>query len=101
MMAKTLEQLIAKQKPSVVAKAKERAAEIMLDIHLGELRERAKKTQGEMALSLGVKQPTVSDMEKPGHDIKLSSLKRYVEAVGGKLRIEVELPDGSNYGFEL
>ena len=42
-MAKTLEHLIAKEKPAVVAKAKERAAEIMLDIHLAELRERAKK----------------------------------------------------------
>lgn len=100
-MAKTLEQLIAKEKPSVVAKAKERAAELMLDIHLAELRERAKKTQDEIALSLGVKQPTVSDMEQPGHDIKLSSLKRYVEAAGGKLRIDVELPDGSHYGFSV
>lgn len=100
-MAKTLEQLIAKEKPSVVAKAKERAAEIMLDIHLAEVRERAQKTQEEIAVSLGVKQPTVSDMERPGHDIKLSSLKRYVEAAGGKLRIDVELPDGSHYGFRV
>ena len=49
-MAKTLEHLIAKEKPAVVAKAKERAAEIMLDIHLAELRERAKKTQDETVL---------------------------------------------------
>ena len=100
-MAKTLEQLIAKEKPSVIARARERAAEIMLDIHLAELRERTKKTQEEVALSLGVKQPTVSDMERPGHDIKLSSLKRYVEATGGKLRIDVELPDGSYFGFRV
>lgn len=100
-MARTLEQLIASEKPSLVAKAKEKAAEIMLDIHLAELRERANKTQDQIALSLGVKQPTVSDMERPGHDIKLSSLKRYVEATGGKLRIDVELPDGSHYGFRV
>jgi DNA-binding XRE family transcriptional regulator len=100
-MAKTLEQLIAKEKPSVVAKARERAAEIMLDIHLAELRERAKKTQEEVALSLGVKQPTVCDMERPGHDIKLSSLKRYVEATGGKLHIDVELSDGSHFWFRV
>lgn len=100
-MARTLEQLIAKEKPSVVAKAKERAAEIILDIHLAEIRNRARKTQEEIASSLGVKQPTVSDMERPGHDIKLSSLKRYIEATGGKLRIDVELPDGSHYGFRV
>ena len=75
-MAKTPEQLIGSETPSVVAKAKEKAAEIMLDIHLVELREHANKTQDQIALSLGVKQPTVSDMETPGHDIKLSSLKR-------------------------
>jgi len=44
---------------------------------------------------------SVSDMEQPGHDIKLSSLKRYVEATGGKLRIDVELPDGSHFGFRV
>ena len=100
-MAKKLDQLIANEKPSVLAKAKERAANIMLDIHLAELRERAKKTQDEIALSLGVKQPTISDMERPGHDMKLSSLKRYVEATGGKLRIDVEMPDGSHFGFRV
>lgn len=58
-------------------------------------------TQGDIAASLGIKQPTVSDMEKPGRDLKLSSLKRYVEASGGKLRLDVELPDGSHYGFSV
>lgn len=75
-MAKTLEQLIGSETPSVVAKARDKAAEIMLDIHLAELRERTNKTQDQIALSLGVKHPTVSDMGRPGHDIKLSSLKR-------------------------
>jgi hypothetical protein len=40
-------------------------------------------------------------MERPGHDIKFSSLKRYVEATGGKLHIDLELPDGSHYGFRV
>jgi transcriptional regulator with XRE-family HTH domain len=100
-MAKAIEQLIAREKPEVVAKAKERAAEIILDIRLADLRERAQKTQEEIASVLGVRQPTVSDMEQPGHDIKLSSLKRYVEASGGKLRIDVELSDGSHVRFQL
>ncbi|NEF70967.1 transcriptional regulator, partial [Staphylococcus aureus] len=50
---------------------------------------------------LGVRQPTVSEMEKPGRDLKLSSIKRYVEASGGKLRLDVELPDGTHYGFAV
>lgn len=74
---------------------------MLLDIRLAELRERARKIQNDMADALGIKQPTVASLEKPGRDIKLSTLKRYVEATGGKLRIDIELPDGSHYGFPL
>lgn len=100
-MSKTLEQLIAEQRPEVVAAAQALAQETLLNIHLAELRERVKKTQNEMAQELGLKQPTVAVMEKQGRDIKLSTLKRYVEATGSKLRIDIELPDGSHYGFAL
>ena len=96
-MGRTLEQLIADEKPEVVAKAQAMAT----DIHLAELREKVQKTQVEMAQALGIRQPTVAGMEKPGRDLKLSTLKRYVEATGGKLRLDVELPDGSHYGFVL
>ncbi|WP_333871839.1 helix-turn-helix domain-containing protein [Kosakonia cowanii] len=100
-MSKTLEQLIAGQTPEVVAKAQTLAQEMLLNIHLAERRERVQKTQNEMAQELGLKQPTVAVMEKQGRDIKLSTLKRYVEATGSKLRIDIELPDGSHYGFAL
>jgi transcriptional regulator with XRE-family HTH domain len=100
-MARTLEQILANEKPEVVAKAQKAATEMLLDIHLAELRERMNLTQADIAASLGVKQPTVSEMEKPGRDLKLSSLKRYVEASGGKLRLDVELPDGTHYGFSV
>ncbi|NAU77846.1 helix-turn-helix domain-containing protein, partial [Klebsiella pneumoniae] len=85
----------------VVAKAQKAATEMLLNIHLAELRDRMNLTQGEIAASLGVRQPTVSEMEKPGRDLKLSSIKRYVEASGGKLRLDVELPDGTHYGFAV
>ncbi|MCV5863721.1 helix-turn-helix domain-containing protein, partial [Escherichia coli] len=77
----------ATEKPEVVAKAQKAATEMLLNIHLAELRDRMNLTQGEIAASLGVRQPTVSEMEKPGRDLKLSSIKRYVEASGGKLRL--------------
>lgn len=100
-MGRTLEQLIAAEKPEVVADAEARATEILLNIHLAELREKVQKTQVEMAQTLGIRQPTVAGMEKPGRDLKLSTLKRYVEAAGGKLSLNIELPDGSHYSFEL
>ncbi|OSN04678.1 transcriptional regulator [Lonsdalea iberica] len=100
-MGRTLEQLIADEKPEVVADARVIATDMLLNIHLAELREKVQKTQVEMAQTLGLKQPTVAGMEKRGRDLKLSTLKRYVEATGGKLRLDVELPDGSHYGFVL
>lgn len=98
-MGRKLEQLLADEKPEVVAAAQAMAADMLLNIHLAELREKVQKTQTEIAQVLGIKQPTVAGMEKPGRDLKLSSLKRYVEAAGGKLRLEIELPDGTHYGF--
>lgn len=100
-MGRTLEQLLADEKPAVVADAQAMATNILLDINLAELREKVQKTQVEMAQALGIKQPTVAGMEKPGRDLKLSTLKRYIDAAGGKLRLDVELPDGSHYVFAL
>lgn len=100
-MARTLKQILAAEKPEVVTKAQEKAEEMLLNIHLAELRERVQKTQVDVAQSLGIKQPTVAEMEKPGRDLRLSSLKRYVEATGGKLRLDIELPDGTHYGFSI
>lgn len=100
-MGRTLEQLLQDEKIEVVQQAEAMAEEMLLNIHLAELREKVKKTQVEIAEALGVKQPTIAGMEKPGRDLKLSTLKRYVEAAGGKLRLDVELPDGSHYDFAL
>jgi DNA-binding XRE family transcriptional regulator len=100
-MGRTLDQILVAEKPEVRAKAQAKAEEMLLNIHLAELRERVQKTQVDVADLLGVKQPTVAEMEKPGRDLRLSSLKRYVEATGGKLRLDIELPDGTHYGFSV
>ena len=96
-MARTLQEIMANEKPEVVAQAQELATEMLLNIHLAELRESAALTQSELALAMGVKQPTISGMEKVGQDIKLSSLKKYIEAMGGKLRLDIEMPNGSHF----
>lgn len=100
-MARSLKDILDKEKPEVVAKAKTMAADMLLEISLAEIRKELEVTQMKVAEAMGVKQPTVAGMEKPGQDMKLSSLKRYVEAAGGKLRLDVELPDGSHKGFSI
>jgi predicted transcriptional regulator len=98
-MARTLQEIITTEKPEVVEKAKAMASEMLLNIHLVELREKVALTQKELAGAMGVKQPTIAGMEKIGQDIKLSSLKKYIEATGGKLNIDIEMADGSHFGF--
>lgn len=100
-MARTLDKLISDQKPKIVKNARKKAADMVLGIHLAQLRERMHITQEDMANTLGVKQPTIAGMERKGRDVKLSTLKRYVEGAGGKLTVDVELPDGTHYGFNL
>lgn len=100
-MTRTLNQLIANERPEVVSRAKEKADEMLLELRLSEVRHLVEMTQAEMASALGVKQPTIAGMEKGGQDLRLSSLKRYVEAIGGKVRLDIELPDGTHHGFTV
>jgi transcriptional regulator with XRE-family HTH domain len=59
---------------------------------LRELRQIAGKAQADIASALNIKQPSVSKIEKQT-DMYLSTLRSYVEAVGGKLELTVKLPE--------
>lgn len=93
-MAKPLGNLIDKLDQDVVFEARERAAEIILELKLNQLREELDVSQHTLARSLGISQPAVAKLEGRGEEIKISSLRRYVKALGGKLTIDVELPGG-------
>lgn len=56
------------------------------------LRKAAGLTQARLSETLNMPQPNVSRLEKSS-DMLLSTLRSYVEAVGGKLSLTVELPD--------
>jgi len=59
---------------------------------LQELRKLAGFTQNDLAGLLGLPQSNISRLEK-NSDMLLSTLRNYVEAVGGTLHLTVELPD--------
>ena len=61
---------------------------------LQELREQRKVSQVALATKLGVRQPTVSKIERR-EDVALSTLRRYVEALGGELHVTAEFKEGS------
>ncbi|OWX16507.1 helix-turn-helix domain-containing protein, partial [Acinetobacter baumannii] len=90
-MAK-LNDIISKRSPESQQRIKKMANQMLLDINLSNLREELKISQAEIAKNLGVSQAAISKREKLGKDLKISSLKEYVEAMGGKVRLDVELP---------
>lgn len=59
---------------------------------LKDLRKAAKQTQEELAAVLGVGQDTISRLEKRS-DMLLSTLRHYVESMGGKLDLVAKFPN--------
>lgn len=59
---------------------------------LADPRESLGVTQAELAGTLGVSQPNVSELESKD-DIRLSTLGGYVAALGGRLEVRVVFPD--------
>lgn len=67
---------------------------------LAALRQAADLTQVELARKLGVSQAAVSRIEQP-HDLLLSTLNAYLQAVGGRARVIVRFADGHEVDLDL
>lgn len=80
-----LERLPAKRRATIEARAAELAT-------LKDLRQAVAQTQQDLAASLGVGQDAISRLEKRS-DMLLSTLRRYVEAMGGKLELVAQFPN--------
>ena len=68
-------------------------AELLAEMPLRELRRARALTQQDLAESLKVNQPAVAKLEQRA-DVYVSSLRSYIKAVGGKLKIIAEFPEG-------
>ncbi len=98
---KTFDEVLAAQTPEARARIEEKTAQLLLETHLYALREALSVSQTEMARQMGIAQPSGAAIEQRGNEMKISTLKRYVEALGGTVRLDVELPDGQRFGFTL
>ena len=91
-MGRTLDQVIAELPPERQERVDARYRELKQQVEgLRELREIAGKAQLDVAAALHIKQPSVSKIEKQT-DMYLSTLRNYVEAIGGELELTVKLP---------
>ena len=88
-MAKKLDDLIASLPKDRQARVQARVMELTT---LKDLRLAAQQTQVQMAAALGVRQDTLSRLEKRS-DMLLSTMRQYVESMGGQLELVAKFPD--------
>ncbi|MDO4224202.1 MAG: XRE family transcriptional regulator [Acinetobacter sp.] len=96
-----ISELYAQLSPEHQQDVQRMSEELLIEYQLNQIREELNISQKQLADMMGVKQPTISDLEARGDNIKLSTLKRYIEAMGGKLRLDIELPTGKHVGFNI
>ena len=68
-------------------------AELAVEMALRELRQAMALTQQDLADRLQVNQPAVAKLEQRT-DMYISSLRSYIESIGGELRIVASFPAG-------
>ena len=91
---RTLDQIIAELPPERRAKVTARTKQLIAEERaLRHLRQARSFTQQSMATLLNIDQASVSKIENRS-DMLLSTLRSYVEAMGGSLRLVAEFPDG-------
>lgn len=86
--------VLAALSPERQARVRARGAELVAEeMALRDLRRSERVTQSEIAERLGGRQVYVSRLERRA-DMKLSTLRAYVEALGGDLQLVVTFPEG-------
>ena len=88
-MARKLDDVMAALPKDRKKRVEDRAMELAT---LKDLRHAAQQTQEQMASALGVRQDTISRLEKRS-DMLLSTMRHYVESMGGKLELVAKFPD--------
>jgi transcriptional regulator with XRE-family HTH domain len=95
-MGRTLEQVMASLPEERRKKIEDGAQEL---VRLQELREAAELTQVDLAKLVGLTQSAVSQLEKKG-DTRISTLRKYVQAIGGTLDLVVKMPGGVTFSLD-
>ena len=93
-MTKPYENLSNKIPPEQRTRIDKKARKILKEMSLNDIRLLRKCSQTELADLLEIRQASVSKLERRS-DIHVSSLRKYIEALGGELVIQAEFPEGA------
>lgn len=93
-MAKSFDLLKSRISQERKAKIDERIKEALAEMPLAELRQARRLTQEQIARSMKVKQASISKMEGQT-DMYISTLRKYISAMGGELEIIAKFPEGN------
>jgi hypothetical protein len=91
-MAKSFNILRAKMSPERRARNVRKAQEMLEEMALQDLRQALDLTQTQVAELMQMNQAAVSKMEHQG-DMYISTLQRFVTALGGDLQLVARFPD--------
>lgn len=92
-MAKSFKKLLKEMPPERRKRIEKRALGTLKEINLRELRQAFALTQQQLAATLKINQAAISKMESQS-DMYLSTLRRFLEAMGVQLKIVAEFPGG-------
>ena len=93
-MAKPFSKLRAKMTPAARQRSGVRARELIVAMPLHELRQAMQMSQDQLARELRVKQANISKIERRT-DMYISTLRSYIQAMGGDLEIIARFSHGS------
>ncbi len=92
-MAKPFKNLVAKMSPESRQRSEAKTKIILHEMLLNELRQAKAMSQEKLAEELNIKQSSVSKIERRA-DVYVSTLRCYIEALGGELDIIARFPEG-------
>jgi transcriptional regulator with XRE-family HTH domain len=92
-MAKKFRQLLDTMPEERRQRIEEHTRQLLAEMPLQELRKVLQLTQQQVAATLKMNQAAVSKLESQT-DMYVSTLRRFVEAMGGELRIVAHFPQG-------
>jgi DNA-binding XRE family transcriptional regulator len=93
-MARNFKELEAKMSPESRERSRILAEKYRAEMPMDKLREAREMTQVHLAKILGVNQAAVSKLERRA-DMYVSTLQRFVKAMGGELKITARFPEGT------